>query len=487
MKTNHMKSLLKISSLFLFLFFLSACSDDKTSNLADSASSFINSNDQVILFGSMDVMSILNKAEYKSVPKFGSIIESQVKRMQSGLNLEAGFYYAMEGPFEGGNPGTTYMFAEVKDLDSLKSVLMKDGYDFDSKDGIEYFRDGDASVGIKNGLAILLTKSGEYDEVELVKKAFTMTTGEVLSGSAAELLAQKADISINTHLYNQFITANNATADMDEDKKNQLADMMKESFAQANIHFENGQLRVAMDNKLSANLTKRMMLNEDAGAKILSKAGNGEPKMAIATNIDMEKTQAWIEDFVPGGMSAVMENAGPLQMAMMAGGGKLSNLFDGMMSFAMFGDPKAGAMVPDFNIYIGFGPNGKPLADLAVNSGMLSGGTMKSSINEKGFTGYSSEVYAAGSGKKVKVPAGCETFGKEGITGFADLAKVDLAGFELEGPGKLVELVKYMNFHISTKGGEILVKLKNSKDNVLKQSVQHMLKEFEGQIGDLSL
>lgn len=229
------------------------------------------------------------------------------------------------------------------------------------------------------------------------------------------------------------------------------------------------------------------MLKQDAGAKILTKAGSGEPKMAVATNLDMDKTQAWIEDFVPGGMSAVLENAGPFQMAMMAGGGKLSNLFDGMMSFAMFGDPKAGAMVPDFNIYVGFGPNGKPLADLAVNTGMLSGGTMKSNINEKGFTGYSSEVYAAGTGKKVSVPAGCKTFGKEGITGFANLANVDLAAFELEGAGKLVELVEYMNFHISTKGGEILVKLKNSKDNVLKQSVQHMLKEFEGQIGEMSL
>lgn len=487
MKTTHMKFVLKITSLFLFIIILSACSKKTGGDLGKSASAFIEANDQVILFGSMDLISILNKAEYKSIDKFGKILESQIDRMKSGLDLEAGFYYAIEGPFVDGNPGTVYMFAKVKSLDSLKSLLTKDGYDFETTDGIDYFRDGDASVGVKNGLAILLTKSGEYDEIAMVKKAFEMTKGKVMSGAGAELLAQKGDISINSHLYNQFVTANNMTAEMPKEKMDQLADMMKGSFSQANIHFEDGQLRIAMDNEFSANLTKRMMFKTDASAIVLSKAGNGEPKVAVATNLDLDKLQSWIEDFVPGGMSAVMENAGPLQMGLMMAGGKLSNAFNGMISFAMFGDPNAGAMVPDFSIFAGLGKDGKGLIDLALSGGMLSGGTMKTKVTKEGVTAYSSEEYAGGNGKRISVPNGCETFGKEGITGFANLQNIDLAAFELEGPGKLVELVKYANFHISTEGGEILVKLKNSKENVLKQSVQHMLKEFEGQISNISM
>ncbi len=486
MTITPMKRFFQFASVFILIVSLSACSGGKKRSLSESASAFIQSNDQVIVFGSIDMMSILKKAEYKSVPKFGELIESQIKRVKSGLNLDAGFYYAMEGPFEGGNPGTTYLFAEVKSFDSLKAVLMKDGYDFDSKDGIEYFRDGDASVGIKNGLAILFVKSGEYNEFEIAQKAFEMTEGDLLAGTGAKLLAKKADISVNSHLYNQFVTANKRTADLDGDKLDQLKDMLKESFSQANIHFEKGQLRIAIDNQFSANLTKRMMLNSDPSASIRSSIGQGEPKMAISTNFDMVKLQTWIDDYAPGAMEEFLANeGGPLQMAMMVAGGKMSNMINGKMAVALFGDPKAGAMVPDFTFYAGFGPNGKPVAEMAKN--LFSSGTMKLNVSDKGVFGCSSDSYMASNGTKIKVPVGCESFGKSAFSGFVNLEKMDTKALELEGAGKLIELVKYMNFSFDVKGGEILVKTKNQKDNVLKQCVQHMLKEFEGQIGELSL
>lgn len=474
-----------ITFLLSLVVLIASCSNKENRTLEESASAFIQNNNQVILFGSLDVMSVLEKADYSAIPKFGGIIESQVKRMKSGLNLEKGFYFAMEGPFEGGNPGTTYLFAEIKNLDSLKSLLTKDGYDFDHAEGIDYFRDGDATVGVMNKLAILLTKSGDYDELAAVKTAFEKTSGDLMTGSGADLLANRGDISINTHLYNQFVTANKYTVDMPKDKKEQLAAMMTGSFSQANVYFEKGQLRIAMDNKLSANLSKRLMLNEDASASIRANMGSGEPKMAIATNLDLEKMQAWMDDFAPGALESFLEkDGGPLQMAMMLGGGKMSNLLNGKMGFAMFGDPKAGAMVPDFTFYAGFGPNGKPMAEMAQN--FLKGGTMQLNITEKGVSGSSSNIYTAVSGSKINVPNGCETFGKTGLSGFINLDRMDTQALELKGAGKLVELVKYLNFSITAKGGEILVKLKNQKDNVLKQSVQHMLKEFEGQIGELS-
>jgi hypothetical protein len=486
MKLLHMKKFLKIGFVILFVFTLSSCSKGENRSLVESTSAFVQNNDQVILFGSIDIMSILNKAEYKKIPKIGVAIEEQITKMKDGLNLEAGFYFAMEGPFENGNPGTVYMFAEVKDFEKLKETLMKDGYDFNEKNDIQSFRDGDVSVGIKDKLAILITQSKEYDEYVMAEEAFEMTTGDLMSGSGAKLLAKKSDISINTHLYNQFVTANKVTAELAKDKKDQLADMMKESFGQANIHFENGQMRVAIDNEFSAKLTKRMMFNADPGAGIRSMVGQGEPKMAIATNLDMEKMQAWVEDFYPGGLQQVLANeGGPLQMAMVMAGGKISNLINGKMAFAMFGEPTAGAMVPDFTFYAGFGPNGKPMADFMQK--MSSQGTMILSIDDKGVSGASSTVYAAKPGGTLSIPQGCESFGKTAISGFINLEEVDTKAFELEGAQKLVELVKYMNFTFGMEGGEILIKTKNSSDNVLKQSVQHMLKEFEGQIGELAI
>jgi len=167
MKNNSMKQLLKIFSIFSFILILSSCGGNEDRGIAESASAFINANDKVIVFGSIDPISIFEKAEYKNIPMVGALIDGQMKRVSSGLNLYAGFYYAMEGPFTDGNPATLYMFAEVKNLDSLKAVLTLDGYDFDSKDGIEYFRDGEATVGIKNKVAIMFVKAGEYDELAM--------------------------------------------------------------------------------------------------------------------------------------------------------------------------------------------------------------------------------------------------------------------------------------------------------------------------------
>ena len=481
-----MKQFLKITLIVLFVFTLSSCSKDENRSLEQSASAFIQNNDQVVVFGSIDVMSILNKAEYKSIPKIGVAIEDQVNKMKDGLNLEAGFYFAMEGPFEKGNPGTTYMFAELKDFNKLKENLMKDGYDLDEKNDIQYFRDGDVAVGIKNKLAILFTQSKEFDEQLMAKEAFEMVSGDLMTGNGAKLLAQKGDISINTHLYNQFVSANKVTAELPKDKKDQLADMMKESFGQANIHFEKGQMRVALDNEFSAKLSKRMMFNTDPSASIRSLIGQGEPKMAIATNLDMEKMQAWVEDFYPGGLEQVLANeGGPLQMAMVMAGGKVSNLLNGKIAFAMFGEPKAGAIVPDFTFYAGFGPNGKPMADMAQN--FLSKGTMVLKTDEKAISGASSPLYGAVSGSKIDIPQGCESFGKTAISGFINLEKVDTKAFDLEGAQKLIELVKYMNFSFGLEGGEILIKTKNDSENVLKQSVKHMIREFEGKIGELAI
>ena len=62
---------------------------------------------------------------------------------------------------------------------------------------------------------------------------------------------------------------------------------------------------------------------------------------------------------------------------------------------------------------------------------------------------------------------------------------MDFTEFELEGPEKLIELVKYVNLSMDAKGGELIIKTKNPNQNVLKLCVDKMLKEFEGQIGQL--
>jgi hypothetical protein len=485
MQTQTMKFLKNLLPIFLVALLFTACSGDNDNRtVQEYASGFVNSNEKVVLYGSIDLKSILTKADYASVPKFGGIIKGELKNIESGLNLDKGVYFAMEGPFEKGNMGSVYLFMEVKNADSLKQQLTQRGYDLDNADGIDYFRSGDVAFGLKGKLALMMVKSGKFDTKELISGAIKQAGGDLLEGTAAMILAAKSDISINVHLYNNFKTNSGQLSTVSKENMKQLDEMMKGSFSQANVYFENGQLRIAMKNHLSASLKKRMMMLTDDNASIRQSIGQGEPKLAVSTNLDMAKLQTWMDDYAPGAMDKLMEAIPQLQMAMMVAGGKLSNLMDGKIGFAMYGEPKAGAMVPDFSFYVGFGPQGKSLAEMAQN--FLSGGTMKLAISDKGVQGSSSDTYKSVAGNSISVPRGCETFGKTAFSGYANLEGMDTKAFEFKGGAKMIELVKYLNFSFDTKGGEILVKLKEDKTNVLKQAASFMLSEFESQIGAMN-
>ena len=137
--------------------------------------------------------------------------------------------------------------------------------------------------------------------------------------------------------------------------------------------------------------------------------------------------------------------------------------------------------MPDFNAYVGFGDKGKSLADMAKS--FLSGGTMLTDINAKGMSFYSSANFAPVSGKKLKLPEGCENFGKKALTGFINFEGMDVSSLELEGGAKILNIIKYINFEMDENGGKIVIKAKEGKENILKQSMQFFLKEFESQIG----
>ncbi len=480
-----MKLFKNVLTLFLAAFIIASCSGDKDNrSVQEYASAFVNESENVFVFGSVDLKSILQKADYESVPKFGGIIKGELKNIETGLNLDAGVYYALEGPFQDGNIGSVYAFAEVKNIDSLKLQLTQRGYDLESASGIDYFRSGDVAFGIKGKLALMLVKSGEFDTKELISGAFKRANGKELSGKAKELIVGKSDISINLDLYKNYLANNEQLGTITKENKKQLEEMMKDSYTQSTISFEDGQLRMSLKNHFSVSLQKRTMMLSDDKASIRETMGNGEPKIAVSTNIDMVQLQAWMDDFAPGVLDNLLEQAGPLNMAMMMAGGKLSNLVNGKLGFAMYGEPKAGSIEPDFSFYVGLGPQGKPLAEMAQN--FLSKGTMILNINEKGVQGASAEAFRNSEGNRITVPAGCESFGKTAFSGFAYLDNMDTKAFEFKGGAKMIELVKYLNFSFDANGGELIVKLKDDKTNVLKQAAQFMLKEFESQISGIN-
>ena len=483
-----MKSI--IYSFVALSFLLISCNNDKKNRSTEEClSSFLNENPTIAVFGKAKVQDILNKIDYKSVPKFGPILNSVISEFNKTLNIESPIFYAIEGPFsQNGTPTSFYAFIEVKNADSLVLQLTQKGYDFDKEGKLNYTQFGNLSLGIENHLAILISKPNKYNSKEELKNAFEKTLNKPSNLNVNKMLAANGDVVVGVNLESIYSTSNTELNKLSEDKKKEIENMVQNSYSQIIFKFENGEAIVETKNYFSDELNKKLFFKSDSKGTILTKLGSGKPRVGLSLNLDMGKIQQFINEYSPESISKLGEMlGGPAQMALMMGGEEsLAGLFTGELGFVLVGEPGAnGSMIPDFNAFLGLGKKGKDLAEMA--SSFLSQGTMKAIINKDGIACYSSAIYSPKIGKTIEVPIGCEIFGKKAITGFVNFEGMDIRSFELEGAAKIINIVKYISFEMDENGSKLRIKALKGKENILKQSVEFLLTEFESKISGLPL
>ncbi len=479
-----MKKIIVFTALVAFLFSCGSSGDRQTS---EYVSAFLNGNNKVLLFGKADVKTVLDKADYKNVPKFGALIEDQIKTIEKGLDIKTPIYFAIEiSSYTGEEKPNIYAFIDVNNQDSTLAELTKMGQDIQKTGDLSYFQDGDVTVGIEENLAILLVQPDLKDPKKAIEEAFEKANGDISDGKVNDILNKEGDIVFGFKIESAMNAENPAIAGLAKEKQEKLQALVKDCYSESVFKFEEGAVVIESKNYMSDELKNKMFFKSDASGSILKKLGHGTPKMGFAINIDMVKLQALMEEFSPGIIKSLGESlGGPAQMALMMGGDNaLSSLLSGELGFVLIGEPKRDlSMVPDFNYYVGFGSKGKSLADLA--SAFLAKGTMKVDISNKGIMGATNPEFA-GVGV-LSVPQGCESFGKKGVTGFINLEGMDVNSFELEGAAKIINIVKYISFESDNETGRIVIKAKDGKGNILKQSVQFLLKELESSIAGLNM
>ena len=80
-----MKKIVVFISLSILLF--SCGSGNGNREVSEYVSAFLNGNNNAIMFGKADLKMVLDKAAYKDVPKFGALIEDQIKTIEKSLNI----------------------------------------------------------------------------------------------------------------------------------------------------------------------------------------------------------------------------------------------------------------------------------------------------------------------------------------------------------------------------------------------------------------
>ena len=474
-----LKQILPILAGFLFLV---ACSGNENRSIKESVSAFMNENESIVSFGSINLNQILDKAEYKKIDKIGNLIE---ERLANALNPESPIYFAIEGPFDSnGNPKTTYVFLDVQDKDTLEDRLASSGLFIEEAAEMKYSINDDLSIGIKGNLAIVVIKNEDYDGKLILEAAFNKTKDEISGGKTDQFLSKTNDFTLNANLENLYATSNTNLSKLSKPKQKELADMVSNSYLHSTIDFEKGKMIFKTENHFSQAMKNRMFFKEDDKVSVRENLGNGKALIGIAANLDMKKVESFIDDFAAEFKEKMISSDTKSTLAvMLLGKGPLNKVFSGVAGLVVVGVPQMGSFIPELNFNIGIGKQGKPLFEIWAAG--KSGGTFRYEITDKNLTGSSPN---AGVGMSSLVIPNCgNDFGKKGISGFINFEGLDIESFSLPGVYQSLNVVKNITFMVDNNGSELIINTTNPNQNILKQIVELNTNELREMVGGIEI
>lgn len=489
-QTKNMKhmALRKIAFFTLSLLFLASCKTNETSDadISGQVSSFISNNKNTVAFGSAHLKDILTKSDYSSNDKLALLFGTEIGKVERVLDIDSKVFFAAEGPIsDDGAPAVTHMFMRIKNLDSLKMELESRSFDINKAGKIEYADEGDFVIGMKDNLAIITIRGGDYDAAAVVKENFKLADGKVAGGKVDEILGAEGDLVFAMHLSNLYNTSNTDLDKLNKNTQKEIEEMMNESYVETVFKFEDGAAIMETKNHFSDKLKARMFLNSDKQAPVLKQLGSGTPRAGISVNVDMKKANDFMDEFSPDvAKDLAASMGGPAQLALMSAGNEgIAGLFPGQFGALLFAEQDEFGTTPNFSFFLALTQRGKDLGKMGEEG--LSFFVKNIILDDKGLSGQTNDANAPGG--KLNLPAGCENFGQSGISVFVNFDGLDMDEFDLDGEENLLRVVKYATFDAGNDGAKLYIKAKKGQENILKQAMDVMMEELVAEIGNIAI
>ncbi|AEA42620.1 hypothetical protein [Fluviicola taffensis] len=489
---KHIKAL--IFSIFAFsgILITSSCSSDsKERDAAEATSALIEANEKIVAFGHVDAMNILNNSDYKNIPKVNIILGSVLGNWKKGLEIDKPIYYALEAPFsQNGTPESVYAIINIKNKDSLSSIISEMGYSLEKEGDISFHQEDDVTFGIREKLLIIISKPGDYDGKVKIKEAFTFTEGDLSEDKTQEIIEQKGDIVAGVDIARLFTTSNTSLENLPADKKDELTNLVEDAFVKTVVNFENGAINFESNNLFSDELKDKLFFKDKNGSTLVSQLGGGNPWMGVAVNLDLRKGEDFISSYLPDGKKDLISGLPTeVKFALLTlGENPLSKLFSGQAGFVLNGDPKSAmGMELEYSSFLGMGPKGEILQQLLKEQfgafGIKNGdtyevGELKVKLAKKGIYASSGK----GNSGKINLPSYAKNFGEDSFSMFIAFEKMDVASLELEDEAKVIEILQYMTVNVNRDGTKVIVAAKNKNTNILKQIKDYYTKQIMDKI-----
>ena len=472
------------------LILFSSCSksaQDKTSK--DYLSAYLNGNDQAIVFGKVDLDKILEKADYKSIPKVNVLLNEELVKYRNALDLEQGIHFALEGPFDDrGELAQGMAIAKVKNADSLASKITSLGLLMEESGDMRYTQDNEMMIGIKDHLALFVVKKGTHDVKSSLEAAFTKCEGDPAGGKIEQALDQTGDITFGINLESSYRNTPQITEMLDDSKKKELEALVTDSYIMMAIQFGTGEAVITSKNLFSDALANRMFLEEDPQQKVISKLGLGKAWAGISVNMDSKKMENFVKDFSPEMQREIEKMSSQLTLfSFTPNKNQLASLWNGKLGLAMVGEMvQGGGMVPELNFSLGLGSEGSKIAKKLASTvnknidGKIEFNGIQFTLKDKEVSGT---TIKDNSGKsKLKIPGFANDFGKKGLSGFVNFSGLDVKSLDLDDEAKAINALKSLYFEVDNKGSKLVLKAKKSSTNILKQIVNVYMSDVEARV-----
>ena len=480
---------MKLSAITIFVLtigLLIGCSTSSTDReLKEYMSSYLNENQDVVVFGSAQLKTILDKADYKSFDKISDVIEGQLKELDGALDIATPLYYTVNGPFDkAGSPKSVTMLIKVVDQVNLEKKLTKMGYDINESGDFKYTEDGDMMLGFRGNLAVVLVQGGERDPKVELANHFKKVDNEPGNSQMNEILNAKGDVLMGMNLANLY-NASPEKSKMTKEEQKKLDALVKDSYAQTTFRFEDGTAIIETKNMFNKTLNQRMFLKSESNSALLKELGNGKARAGFAMNIDLSKMESLATEFSP----EMIDQVGGPQLAMVkmfSGAKSLNDLLTGKAALIMYGEPdEFGSLQPQFSAFVGLKPKGEQLGTMA---GSFLGEMADFKSDKKGMSFSTVQTTTA---TKLMLPKGAENFGNTGISFFIDLEGLnpeEIADMtDTEELEAILKVSRFISFEYGNNGGQLKIIAKEGKENILKQIMEVYVDKLVDQVSKISI
>lgn len=480
------KSLFLLPLLLLFV----ACGKKNDLSAESALSAIIAKNDKIISFGHISPMELLNKSGVQQLPKINLLVGAQIALWEKGIDLERPIYYAVEG-LDVTQEMTTYAVLNIKNKDSLNDVIAEMGYTLEKHENFMYYQENDVTFGFDEHILIVLVKKGDYDGKAALAQTFETAKGDLSEGKVADILATEGDMVSGMSIERIFNLSNPLIGNLTEKQKNELSELTKDGYVQSALSFEKGEMRWTSKNLYSDELKDRFYTEKGPISGVKNRLKGGNAWMGFALNIDMKKTNDFINEFAPNFFKEIAKNlSSEAKLLMLSLGDKaLSKLLSGEFAVVKTGNAtRTLDMTQNFSGFIGNGSD-KSLLPMIMDIAAQKNNDFNDLTEKVKFTnrpGYVAfKAKEDNDNRPVKLPAFASNFGKSSVFFFVDFKEMTKQ-FELPNELQIMTILDYALVD-GTRDETIMVfKTKDPNKNILQQIADFYMKQFTSPQNDLA-